>query len=44
MEDEIKFIIVLIADLKLIKGVNLGLGYGYITSIVFKALVSSAKL
>ena len=44
MEDEIRFIIVLIADLKLTKGTGLGLDCGYIISVVFKALKFSAKL
>ena len=44
MEDEIKSIIVLIADPKLIKGTSLGLDCGRVTSVVFKALESSVKL
>ena len=44
MEDEIRFIIILIADLKLTKSTSLGLGYSYITNIIFKVLVSSTKL
>ena len=44
MEDKIKSIIVLIADLKLTKGTGLGLDCGCVTSIVFKVLKSSVKL
>ena len=44
MENKIRFIIVLIVDLKLTKGAGLGLDCSYITNIVFKALESSIKL
>ena len=44
MEDKIKSITALIADLKLTKGTSLGLNYGCITSMVLKALESSVKL
>ena len=44
VEDKIKSITVLIADLKLTKGASLGSDCSCVTSIVFKALESSAKL
>ena len=44
MENKIKSIIALIADLKLTKGTSLGSDCGHITSIVLKALKFSAKL
>ena len=44
MEDKIGFIIVLIVDLKLIKGASLGLDCGCVISVVFKVLKSSTKL
>ena len=44
MENKIRFIIILIADLKLIKGTSLGLNCGCVTSVVLKALESSIKL
>ena len=44
MKDKIRSITVLIADLKLTKGVSLGLDCGCITSIILKVLKSSVKL
>ena len=44
MENKIKSIIILIADLKLTKDTSLGLDCGHITNIVLKALESFTKL
>ena len=44
MEDEIGFIMALIADPKLTKSAGLGSGCGRVTSVVFKVLKSSTKL